>query len=185
MAEPPPGDVSPAASAGGRPAAPRGERDPARRRALLESRARALADAREAPRPEGIPVLAFQVEGRSFAVEVADVGQVLEARGIWPLPASPPWLIGALVARTRIVPVLDLRPMLGLPAAAPGALKRVIVIERGGEAWALAVQRLDGRRDVPTAQVVPAGPGPFKWATADGLAVLDLDVLEAAPSRGG
>lgn len=183
-AVPPPGEPSPPASAERRAASPRGDRDPERRRALLESRARAIADAREAPRTEGIPVLAFRLDGRALAVEVADVGQVLEARGIWPLPASPAWLIGALVARTRIVPVLDLRPMLGLPPQGQGSLRRVIVIERGGEAWAFGVQRLDGRRDVAAGQVV-AAESPFKWATADGLSVLDLDALEGPAGRVG
>lgn len=181
----PPGD-SDAAPGAGRPAAQaRGDRDPQRRRALLEARARALAEAREAPRAEGLPVLAFRLEGRSFAVEVAAVGQVVEARGIWPLPASPTWLIGALVARTRIIPVLDLRPMLGLPALGTSALKRVIVLERGAEAFGVAVAQLDGRRDVPAEQVAPPGAGPFKWATADGLQILDLDALSPPPERAG
>jgi purine-binding chemotaxis protein CheW len=158
------------------------ERDPARRRALLEARARAIAEAREAPRTEGIPVLAFRLGGMALAVEVADVGQVLEARGIWPLPASPPWLLGALVARTRIVPVLDLRPMLGLPAHGTTQLRRVIVLERAGDAYAVAVELLDGRRDIPSADVVPPRPGPYKWATVDGMAVIDLDGL--APPNG-
>lgn len=87
----PPGNPDTAASADGHAAGPRVEqRDPERRRALLEARARALADAREAPGAEGIPILAFHVGGRSLAVEVAAVAQVVEARGIWPLPASPP-----------------------------------------------------------------------------------------------
>jgi purine-binding chemotaxis protein CheW len=162
-----------------------GDRDPERRRALLEARARAIAEAREAPRAEGIPVLAFRLEGRALAVEVAAVGQVVEARGIWPLPASPAWLIGALVARTRIVPVLDLRPMLGLPTLGTSSLKRVIVLERGAEAFGFAVARLDGRRDVPTSEIVTAAPGPFKWATPDGIQILDLDALQPPADRVG
>jgi purine-binding chemotaxis protein CheW len=181
----PPGDSGSAARGEGRPASTRSDRDPERRRALLEARARAIAEAREAPLAGGIPVLAFQLEGRSLAVEVAAVGQVLEARGIWPLPASPSWLIGALVARTRVVPVLDLRPMLGLPAPGTSSLRRVIVLERGGEAFGVAVAGLDGRRDVAAVEVAPPGPGPFKWSTTDGLAVLDLDALAPPPERAG
>lgn len=181
----PPGDSGTRPRAGGAPSPPWADRDPERRRALLEARARAIAEAREAPRTEGIPVLAFRLEGRALAVEVAAVGQVVEARGIWPLPASPPWLIGALVARTRIVPVLDLRPMLGLPAIGTSSLKRVIVLERGAEAFGIAVARLDGRRDVPTGEVAAAGPGPFRWATADGLQILDLDALQPPADRVG
>jgi purine-binding chemotaxis protein CheW len=179
----PPGDPDSAAKAGGGPGRLRADRDPERRRALLEARARAIAEAREAIRPEGIPVLAFRLAGRALAVEVAAVGQVLEARGIWPLPAAPSWLLGALVARTRIVPVLDLRPLLGLAVEGTTQLRRVIVVERGGEAYAVAVERLDGRRDVPSEQVAPPGPGPFKWSTPDGMAVLDLDAL-APPAAG-
>jgi purine-binding chemotaxis protein CheW len=161
------------------------ERDPARRRALLEARARAIAEARDAPATEGIPVLAFRLGGRSMAVEVADVGQVLEARGIWPLPATPSWLLGALAARTRVVPVLDLRPMLGMAASGTTLLRRVIVLERGAEAFAVAVESLDGRRDVPSAAVAAPGPGPYKWATRDGLVVLDLDALAPPSELGG
>jgi purine-binding chemotaxis protein CheW len=159
------------------------ERDPARRRALLEARARAIAEARDAPVPEGVPVLAFELGGRTLGVEVADVGQVMEARGTQPLPAQPPWLLGALVARTRIVPVIDLRPILGLPILPGVLLRRVVVVERANEAFALAVERLEGRRDVPAGAVAPPSPGPFKWSTADGLAVLDFDGLARAADR--
>lgn len=170
---------------GGRPSGGKGDRDPERRRALLEARARAIAEAREAPRVGGVPLLTFQLEGRALAVEVADVGQVMEARGIWPLPASPEWLLGALVARTRIVPVLDLRPLLGLPARGTSALRRVIVLERAGEAYGIAVARLDGRRDVPSDEIGPASSAPFKWTTLDGLAVLDLEALACPADRAG
>ncbi len=174
----PPGDSGSAAR--GRGAAPP---DPERRRALLEARARAIAEAREAPLVGGIPLLTFRLEGRPLAVEVADVGQVLEARGIWPLPASPSWLMGALVARTRIVPVLDVRPMLGLPAAGTSGLRRVIVLERAGEAFGIAVASLDGRRDIAAGEIAPPVAGPYKWSTPDGLSVLDLDALSPPPER--
>jgi len=180
----PPGD-SGSAAGGPRSGSPRGDRDPERRRELLEARARAIAEAREAPLPGGIPLLTFQLEGRALAVDVADVGQVLEARGIWPLPASPSWLLGALVARTRIVPVLDLRPMLGLPSRGTASLRRVIVLERAGEAFGVAVARLDGRRDVAADEVAPPTSGPFKWCTVDGMAVLDLDALRPPPEKAG
>lgn len=185
MAALPPGGSDEAPPPGRAPPILRGDRDPERRRALLEARARALAEAREAPLAAGIPVLVFRLEERAYAVEVAAVGQVVEARGIWPLPASPEWLLGALVARTRIVPVLDLRPLLGLPFDGLASLRRVIVLERGGEAYGIAVSRLEGRRDVLSEEVAPPGPGPFRWSTADGLAVLDLDALAPPPDRAG
>ena len=73
--------------------------------------------------------------------------------------------------------------MLGLPAEGTAQLRRVIVLTWGGEAYAVAVERLDGRRDVPGDQVVPPGPGPYKWATGDGTSVLDLDGLAPPPDR--
>ncbi len=148
-----------------------------RRREVLAARALAIAGTREAPRPECAPVLAFTVGGERYAVEVGAVSQVLEARGLQPLVASPPWLLGAMVARTRVVPVLDLRQLLGLAGGGLSDLGKVIVVEHEGEAFGLAAESLEGRLEVPLAGLAPAAAGPFTWVAPDRLALLDLGRL--------
>lgn len=161
------------------------EGNAARRREILQQRARLVAGSREESRAETVPVLAFQVGGERYALPIEAVGGVLEAKGLSPLPASPPWLLGAMVARTRIVPVLDLRQLLGLSGGGMSDLGRVVVVEHEGEVFGLAVELLEGRLEVPRVGLAPAESGPFGWIAPDRLALLDLGKLAApAASRG-
>jgi len=156
-----------------------GEASPAARQAILAERGRAIAAARETARPELLPVVAFSVGGGRYAVEVEAVTQVLDARGLQPLLATPPWLLGAMVARTRVVPVLDLRQLLGLPGGGLADLVRVVVVEVDGDAFGLAVEALEGRVEVAREGLAPAPSGPFHWIAPGGLALLDLSRLGA------
>jgi len=148
-----------------------------RRREVLEGRAQAIAGSREVVRPESEAVLAFTVGGERYAVAVEAVSQVLEARGLQPLVASPPWLLGAMVARTRVVPVLDLRQLLGLAGGGMTDLGKVIVVEHHGEAFGIAAEVLEGRLEVVRSGLAPAAGGPFHWVAPDRLALLDLGRL--------
>ncbi len=155
------------------------------RQRILEERAAATAAAREEARIESVPVLAFKVGGERYAIGVDSVVQVLDARGLHPLPGSPPWLLGAIVARTRIVPVLDLRQLLGLEQGGLSDLVRVVIAEHGPEAFGVAVEALEGRLDVPRTGLAPATDGPFEWISPDRLALLDLGKLTSSGARGG
>jgi purine-binding chemotaxis protein CheW len=146
---------------------------------ILEERARAIAGTRDGAPEETVSVLAFAVGGERYALEVGAVGQVVEAKGLSTLPGAPPWLLGAIVARTRIVPVLDLRQLLGLEGGGMSDLGKVIVAEHEGEAFGIAVEAVEGRLEVPTAELSIAEDGPFRWVAPDRLALLDLGRLGA------
>ena len=152
-----------------------------RRRALMAERARALAAPREAPRQDAVALLVFTLGGVRHAVEVECVVQVLEARGLQRLVGAPPWLLGALVARGRVVPVLDLRQRLGLERGLSD-LAKVLVVEQDGELVGIAVEELEGRRDVARRTLL-AEASPLRWRGADGLAVLELAALLAPRGR--
>ena len=160
-----------------------GDASPEARRRILEERARLIAESRETAEVESVPVLAFQVGGERYAVDVSAVFLVIEARGLAPLPASPPWLLGAAVARTRVVPVLDLRQLLGIQGGM-NDLAKVVVVEVDGEAFGLAAEALEGRLDVPREGLTPTASGPFVWIAPDRLALLDLRKLGASEGRG-
>lgn len=154
--------------------------DPAEARLrILEERARAAASTREDARVDGERVLVFRVGGERYAVEVKAVSLVLDAASLGPLVGAPPWLVGAAVARSRIVPVLDLRHLLGRKDGGMSDLTRIVVVERQGEAFGLAAEALEGEREVPRSEVAPATSGPFRWVAADRTALLDLERLAA------
>ncbi len=156
--------------------------DAAARRAeeTLARRARAVAAPRAPETPEGIEVLAFEVAGERYALELAQVTQVLDARALAPLPGAPRWLLGAVVARTGVVPVLDLRQRLGLEGRGLADVAQVVVVEHEGDGFGIAVERLQGRLLVPRAGLA-AGAGAIRWVAPDRLSLLDL----AQVARGG
>jgi purine-binding chemotaxis protein CheW len=156
-----------------------------KRRRILDERAREIAVSRDETAVESVPVLVFHVGGERYAVGVTTVFQVLDTRGLHPLPGAPPWLLGAMVARTRVVPVLDLRQLLGLAGGGLSDLGHVVVVEHKGEAFGLAAESLEGRVDVPRTGLGAPVDGPFAWVAPDRLALLDLDKLGAPAARGG
>lgn len=157
-----------------------------RRREVLHARAVALAGSRHEVRQEVVTVLAFQVGGERYAVRIEMVDHVLEARGMCALPGAPRHVLGAVVSRSRIVPVLDLRQLLGLEGGGMSDLSKVVVVELEDEAFGLAAEVVDGRRELPRAELSQPPPGPFLFLTPDRLTVLDLTQLgnPAAARRG-
>ncbi len=63
-----------------------------------------------------------------FALDVAQVERVLRYTAPRALPNSAPWLRGVVAVGERLVPVLDLRERLGLPASAPSEAHRILVL---------------------------------------------------------
>ncbi|NOK17917.1 chemotaxis protein CheW [Corallococcus carmarthensis] len=157
-----------------------------RRREVLHQRAVALANSRHEVRQEVVTVLAFQVGGERYAVKIDFVDHVLESRGMCSLPGAPRHVLGALLSRSRIVPVLDLRQLLGLEGGGMSDLSKVVVVEVEDEAFGLAAEVVDGRLELPRAELSQPPPGPFLFLTPDRLTVLDLTQLgnPAAARRG-
>jgi purine-binding chemotaxis protein CheW len=140
---------------------------------ILARRGRAVAASRAPEAPDGLEVLAFEVAGERYALELAEVVQVIDARAVATLPGAPRWLLGAVTARMGPVPVLDLRQRLGLEGGGLADAAQVIVVDHQGVAFGIAVERLQGRLLVPRAGLA-AGTGPIRWVAPDRLALLDL-----------
>lgn len=146
-------------------------------RELLQERARELARPREAAAGGGVVLLPFQVGGLSWAVEVSRVHQVLEADRLHPLLGVRSPVLGAILARTRPVPVLDARKVLGLPGASLSDLQRVVVLSDDGDLFGLAVERVGRRIELGPAQLAPASTGLLRFTGPDRLGVLDVSRL--------
>jgi purine-binding chemotaxis protein CheW len=147
---------------------------PEKRREVLATRARALASSREEVRPAVLTVLAFQVGGERYAVPIEQVDHVLESRGLCGLPGAPRHVLGALVSRSRVVPVLDLRQMLGLEGGGMSDLGKVVVVDVAGEAFGIAAEQVEGRRELLRSTLSQPPHGPFLFLTPDRLTVLDV-----------
>src|ERR1700761_53170 len=86
--------------------------------------------------------LTFRLEGRRYAVAVADVEEVIRLPAIARVPQSPLGLLGLANLRGAVLPVASGRGLLGQPQGSATERSRAIVLE-GQAPVALAVDSID------------------------------------------
>lgn len=73
--------------------------------------------------------MTFKLGAELFAIDVAQVREVLEVSRITRIPAAPEYMRGVVNVRGQSTPVVDLRLRFGLPQVADGVHSRIIVME--------------------------------------------------------
>lgn len=75
-------------------------------------------------------------------VPALTVRDILGEQTITRIPMAPREVAGSLNLRGRIVTAVDLRRRLNLPDAPPGTARMSVVVEQGGELYALLVDQV-------------------------------------------
>jgi purine-binding chemotaxis protein CheW len=143
----------------------------------------AVPDAPAAPR-----ACLFALAGARFAVDVRSAREVVLFDDITAVPLAPPHLVGVANLRGTVMPIVDVRELLGLPESRPGRAVRTLVVRDGVVQAALVVDTVLGLE--PYEQVVPPdspterGPralmaGWIQWA-GETLPLLDVPKILAA-----
>jgi purine-binding chemotaxis protein CheW len=81
----------------------------------------------------------FEVGGHTYAIDVAQVREVVRWQSVTPLPNAPSLIEGVIDLRGAVVPVVDLGRALGGAPVAPGQRTRIAVTEVDGLVMGLAV----------------------------------------------
>jgi purine-binding chemotaxis protein CheW len=97
--------------------------------------------------------------GRPFAVDVADAREVVVLDTTTPVPGAPATLVGVMNLRGSVLPVLEARPLLGLPVRAPIGRPRALVLADGDHRAAILIERVLGLSAYDEVQP-PAEPTP-------------------------
>jgi purine-binding chemotaxis protein CheW len=101
------------------------------------------ADEKHGQRERGI--LTFVVGGEVHGIEILSIREIIKPREITEVPRAPRFLLGILTVRGLVMPVIDLRLRLRLPAPPLGPRARVLVVVHEGERFGLVVDEV---RDV-------------------------------------
>ncbi|MEO7910577.1 MAG: chemotaxis protein CheW [Roseiflexaceae bacterium] len=134
-----------------------------------------------------IDVLLLQLAGELYGVPSASVREVVRYRAYTPVPGSPPSLPGILSQRGVILPVVELRPLLGLAIAPVTRAARLVIVAHQEIDMALLVEAVLDLAALPTdtLQPLPAALDPARARFLRGIAryeqqpvmLLDLDEL--------
>jgi purine-binding chemotaxis protein CheW len=73
--------------------------------------------------------ITFRLGDELFAVNVAQVREVLDPTPVTKVPMAPPCMRGVVNVRGCAIPVIDLRARFGLPPAAETVNTRILVLE--------------------------------------------------------
>ncbi|HEY0671366.1 MAG TPA: chemotaxis protein CheW [Longimicrobiales bacterium] len=84
-------------------------------------------------------IVVFRMGGEEFGTDIAKVVEVLEYRAPVRMPKMPPFLEGVIYLREAILPVIDLRKRMEMPAGAPTPDTRYLVALIDEERVALLV----------------------------------------------
>jgi purine-binding chemotaxis protein CheW len=88
-----------------------------------------------------IEVLIFELEGLRFGVRSTCVREVVRAVALSQIPQAPPSLEGVLNLRGKVVPVLDVRKLLGFQAKAMDHADHLLVLQTEDFCLAIRVDR--------------------------------------------
>jgi purine-binding chemotaxis protein CheW len=125
---------------------------------VLAERARALATQETAAAmATGEELLIFRLGDGGYSLPACAVREVQPLGDITPLPATPPFVVGLVNVRGRLLAALDIRPLLDSPPAAPrpGAFL-LIVVANGMEVGLLADAVIEVRRDTDALAPAPS-----------------------------
>lgn len=152
-------------------------------RQILRARAQALARPPEnAQAAEAtLELLEFHLAREHYALETRYVREVHPLKHLTPLPSTPPFVLGIVNVRGRILPVFDIKKFFGLPESGLTDLHRIILV--GGNDLELGlladinvgVLTIAARRvQPPPPTFTGIGTQYLKGITAERLVVLDI-----------
>lgn len=97
----------------------------------------------------------FALGGEDYILDVLSVQEVLRPVEITPIPGAPAPVLGVINLRGRVVPVLALRRVLGLPERELTDATRLVVVDLQEEAVALWVDDVTGVISLPETAIEP------------------------------
>jgi purine-binding chemotaxis protein CheW len=152
---------------------------------VLRERARRLALEPTLQEPERrLEIVEFLLSGERYAFESRYIREVYPLRELTPLPGTPPFVLGIVNLRGKILSVLDIRRLFDLADRGLSDLNKVIILEETGMEFGVLADAIVGVRTIAAQELQPPLAtstgirGEYlKGVTAERLVVLDASRL--------
>ena len=159
---------------------------PEEQKRILKVRASALA---RAPIGEDITtarieVVEFLLAYERYGLELLYVREVYPLKELTSLPCTPPFVVGIINVRGRLLSVLDIKNFFDLPAKGLTDLNKVIIVHDPSMEFGILADALLGVRSIPIEEIQASLPTLtgireeyLKGVTKDRLVILDAGRL--------
>ncbi len=113
-----------------------------------------------------ISAVVLRLGRQELGIEISQVHEVIKWREPAPVPRAPEFVEGVIDVRGAVLPIVDLRKRLSLPAAPPDADTRIIVAGLEGERIGLVVDQVVEVARIPQETISPP-PRYFRGLAAE------------------
>ena len=101
-----------------------------------------------------LQLVSFSVAGQEYAIEIAQVQEIVQVpEKIVHVPNAPAHLLGVMMLRERLLPLVSLRSLFSLPARELDEKSRIVVVALGGAAVGLVTDSVSEVLRVPKTAV--------------------------------
>jgi purine-binding chemotaxis protein CheW len=136
-----------------------------------------------------IQAVLIRMKNEYYALPVVSIREIMRHRAYTPVPGTPPTLPGIISQRGTILPVVELRLLLGFEAKELTSSARYIMVQHNDIDMALTIEAVLDLIELPEAMIEPPPSAlePTRAALLRGIiqheerliAVLDLDAIIA------
>jgi len=132
---------------------------PEERKRILKARADLLA------RPHGavqvgevIEIVEFMLADERYGIESGYVREVYPLKDYTPLPCTPPFVLGLLNVRGRIISVIDIKKFFDMPRKRISDLNKVIIIHDYNMEFGILADSILGVQEIAVRDIQPPLP---------------------------
>jgi purine-binding chemotaxis protein CheW len=101
------------------------------------------------PEELGVDHVVVRLGGGRYGICAPDVAEVIRLPRLTRVPGTPAWVCGVANWRGHVLPLVDLRPLLQVPAVALPSSARVVVVAVGDLEVGLVAEAVTGLVEVP------------------------------------
>jgi len=128
--------------------------DPQRIAAVLRERSQLYAKTAARTNAEAVlDVIAFEVDGERFAIEIGGGAAATSLSGMTEVPGLPTHYLGLIGHRGQVFPVIDVRTLMGRPRAERQSLRYAVLARSGRSALGLAASDILGIQQYPAGRI--------------------------------
>lgn len=116
----------------------------------------------------------FRLAEEQYGIPIDQVRSIETMLPITRIPGTERYVLGVMNLRGVIIPVIDLRLRLGLPAnLLTGESRIIVIVPENGSEVGVVVDAAENVIDVSEEQIQPAGDAVNTIACIDGIATVD------------
>ncbi|MBB6691220.1 purine-binding chemotaxis protein CheW [Cohnella xylanilytica] len=113
----------------------------------------------------------FGIGAENYAIPISEVHEIIRMQDITEIPSGPPYVKGIFNLRGRIVPVIGLRRLFGLPEEEPDKATRIVVLNHADEYVGIVVDRVNQVVAIGDVQSPPDRIGGLSGALFAGIGI--------------